>query len=60
MAIQWEHFALPTVEEITARMAGAKVFSKIDLNHGYWQQKLDEVCQLLTILSTHPVLKEMC
>ena len=35
VAIQWEHFELPTVEEIVARMAGEKVFSKIDLNHGY-------------------------
>ena len=32
VAIKWEHFDLPTVEEITARMAGAKVFSKIELN----------------------------
>ena len=40
VAIQQEHFELPTVKEITERMAGAKIFSKIDLNHGYWQQKL--------------------
>ena len=52
VAIQWEHFELPTVEEITARMAGAKVFSKIDLNHGCWQQKLDEESQLLTTFNT--------
>ena len=33
-AIMREHLELPTVEEITSRMTGAKVFSKIDLNHG--------------------------
>ena len=43
-----EHLELPTVEEITSRMTGAKVFSKIDLNHGYWQQALDDESQLLT------------
>ena len=48
VGIQREHFELSTVEEITACMAGAKVFSKIDLNHGYWQQKLDKESQLLT------------
>ena len=52
VAIQWEHFELPTVEEITTRMAGAKVFSKIDLNHGCWQQKLDEESQLLKTFNT--------
>ena len=36
-AIMREHIELPTVEEITSRMAGAKVFKKIDLSHGYWQ-----------------------
>ena len=34
-AIMKEHLELPTVEEITSRMTGAKVFSKIDLNDGY-------------------------
>ena len=51
-AIKREHLELPTLEEITSRMAGAKVFSKIDLNHGYWQQTLDEESQLLTTFNT--------
>ena len=51
-AIMREHLELPTVEEITSRMTGAKVFSKIDLNHGYWQQALDDESQLLTTFNT--------
>ena len=51
-AIKREHLELPTLEEITSRMAGAKVFSKIDLNHGYWQQTLDQESQLLTTFNT--------
>ena len=31
-AIQREHFKMPTIEEIMTRVAGAKVFSKLDAN----------------------------
>ena len=41
-AIQREHYQLPTIEEITSRLAGAKYFSKVDANSGYWQIPLDE------------------
>ena len=51
-AIKREHYQLPTIEEITSRLAGAKVFSKLDLNSGYWQLKLDEDSQLLTTFNT--------
>ena len=51
-AIIEENLELPTIEEITSRMTGAKVFSKIDLNHGYWQQALDDESQLLTTFNT--------
>ncbi|XP_028411675.1 uncharacterized protein K02A2.6-like [Dendronephthya gigantea] len=51
-AIRWEHFQLPTVEEIASRVSGAKVFSKLDAKHGYWQIPLDEPSQLLTTFST--------
>ena len=43
---------LPTAEEITSRMNGAKIFSKFDLNHGYWQQALDDQSQLLITFNT--------
>lgn len=41
-AIQREHFKMPTIEEITTRIAGAKIFTKLDANHGYWQIPLDD------------------
>ena len=39
--IQREHFQLSTIEDITSRLTGAKVSSKLDANHGYWQIPLD-------------------
>lgn len=36
-AIMRKHTALPTPDEALAKLAGAKVFSKLDLRHGYWQ-----------------------
>ena len=35
--IKREQFQLPTIEDITTRMANAKWFTKIDANGGYWQ-----------------------
>ena len=43
---------MPTIEEITTRISGAKVFSKLDANHGYWQIPLDKESQLLTTFTT--------
>ena len=51
-AIKREHFQLPTIEEITSRMSGAKIFSKLDGNNSYWQLKLDPESQLLTTFNT--------
>ena len=34
-AIKGEHFQLPTLEDITTRMANAKWFTKLDANRGY-------------------------
>ncbi|MCG7876437.1 MAG: RNase H-like domain-containing protein [Candidatus Thiodiazotropha endolucinida] len=51
-AIKREHFQLPTIEEITSRMSGAKVFSKLDGKNSYWQLKLDCESQLLTTFNT--------
>ena len=36
-AIKRKHFQLPTIEDITTRMANAKWFTKLDANGGYWQ-----------------------
>jgi hypothetical protein len=47
VAIKREFYQLPTIEDIT-RMYGAKWFSKVDANQGYWQLKLDEEIEFLT------------
>ncbi|CAC5411697.1 unnamed protein product [Mytilus coruscus] len=41
-SIKREHFILPRQEEITAKLAGAKYFSKLDASSGFWNIKLDE------------------
>ena len=41
-AIKRHHHPMPTVEEITAKMKGAKYFAKLDASSGYWQIKVDE------------------
>ena len=51
-AIQREHFKMPTIEAITTRLAEAKIFTKLDAHHGYWQIPLDEVTQLPTTFNT--------
>jgi hypothetical protein len=35
-ALLREHYQLPTQEEITSRLAGAKYFSKLDAMSGFW------------------------
>ena len=47
--IKRHHLQLPTAEEITARMAGAIFFTKLDASSGYWQINVDkESSKLLT------------
>ena len=41
-AILHEHFELPTCEEVMAKMAGAKIFSKFNCSKGFKQLQLDE------------------
>ena len=41
-AITREHQPIPTLKEITPKLAGAKLFSKLDIrNRGYWNVKFD-------------------
>lgn len=41
-AIRREHFKLPTLEEITAKLSKANYFSTLDAKHGFWQVALHE------------------
>ena len=47
-AIQREHYPLPTIEEIATRLYGAKLFTILDVRHGFWHVALDEQSSLLT------------
>ena len=47
-----EHHPIPTLEEITPKLAGAKLFSKLDARNGYWNVKLDEKSSYLTTFNT--------
>ena len=51
-AIQREHYPLPTIEEIATRLHGARVFTVLDVRHGFWHVPLDEVSSLLTTFNT--------
>ena len=51
-AVKREHFQLPTSTEITSKLAGAKVFSKLDAKDGFWHVKLDHPSSLLTTFNT--------
>ena len=41
-AIQWEHYPMQTIKEVTTRMPGATYFSVLDASSGYWQINLDQ------------------
>ena len=43
---------LPCVEQILAQLSGAKMFSKLDANSGFWQIKLSESSSPLTTFIT--------
>ena len=43
---------LPKVDETPAQLTGAKVFSKLDANSGFWQIPLAEKSRLLTTFIT--------
>ena len=51
-AILPEHYQLPTQQEITSRLTGAKYFSKLDATSGFWQMPLDDKSSFLTTFNT--------
>ena len=50
-----EVFPLPKVDDTLAQLAGAKVFSKLDANSGFWQIPLAKKSQHLTTFITQRV-----
>ena len=41
-AIRRENYQLPTIEDIATRLHGAKVFTVLDVRHGFWHVRLDD------------------
>lgn len=51
-SVQRERHQLPAVEQVLAQLTGAKVFSKLDANSGFWQIPLAPESALLTTFIT--------
>ena len=52
-AIIREHYKAPTLEEISHKLSGATVFSKLDAKDGFWSIHLDTPSSYLTTFNTH-------
>ena len=53
-SIIWEHYKPPTLEEITHKLIGAKVFSKVDAYKGFFAYHLNYESSLKTTFNTIP------
>lgn len=51
-AIQRPYYPLPTLDDITPRLAGAQYFSVLDARSGYWTIKLSQESSKLTTFNT--------
>ena len=50
--VKRERYILPTLEDVAPKLAGAKVFSKLDASSGYWQIHLHPESSRLTTFIT--------
>ncbi|KAL5500663.1 hypothetical protein EMCRGX_G012257 [Ephydatia muelleri] len=48
-----ESYPLPRIDDLLSSLAGARVFTKLDLAHAYLQLALDEELKKLVTVSTH-------
>ena len=51
-AVKREIFPIPTLEQLTSKLSGATLFSKLDAASGFFQLPLDEESSLLTTFIT--------
>ncbi|XP_063370221.1 uncharacterized protein LOC134658469 [Cydia amplana] len=60
-AIRREHFKLPTLDEITTKLSGAKYFSTLDAKHSFWQVRLHDdstdLCTFNTVFGRYKFLR---
>lgn len=60
-AIKRSHYQFPTVNNIKANLAGAKFFSTVDANSGFWTVNLDEqsskLCTFITPFGRYRFLR---
>ena len=51
-AIQREHYPLPVIEDVATRLAGAKVFTVLYVQQGFWHVELDDESSFMTTFNT--------
>ncbi|KAJ8351148.1 hypothetical protein SKAU_G00226240 [Synaphobranchus kaupii] len=51
-AVKRPHYPLPTLEDVTPKLAGARYFSVMDARSGYWAIKLTDESSKLTTFNT--------
>ena len=51
-SVQRERHPIPSVDHTLAQLGGAKIFSKLDTNSGFWQVHLQKDSALLTMFIT--------
>uniref|UniRef100_A0A803K3H0 ribonuclease H n=1 Tax=Xenopus tropicalis TaxID=8364 RepID=A0A803K3H0_XENTR len=51
-AFKRSHYPMPTIDKILPSLAKAKVFSVLDVKHGFWQVRLDKSSSYLTTFWT--------
>lgn len=47
-ALKWERHTLPILDDVLPDLAKAKIFSKLDLQEGYWQCSIDDESSFTT------------
>ena len=52
VAIKRERYQLPTIEDIATRLAGARVFTVLDVKQGFWHIPLEEESSYLTTFNS--------
>ena len=51
-AVKRPHYTMPTLDDAVSKMAGARYFSKLDAQSGYWQIKLEEKSSYYTTFNS--------